>query len=171
MAVATAKRSRAQLLGESPNTGTLPDSVTLDDLAILLGVVPRAVTEMARQNHVIRIGHGEYDLRKSVLAYCNHLRGRASSATLTAERIRQTKEQADLLAFKNAKSKAELLDASEVERAWAGILRDLRAALLAVPSRVGSRVPALTPHDIGEIAREIKDALSELAGEKDHAGN
>ena len=150
------------LLGETPKTGKLPDAVTLDDLAILLGVVPRAVTEMARQDHVVRLSHGQYDLRKSIKAYCNHLRGRASSESLTAERVRQTKEQADQLAFRNAKLKGELLSAVEVEQEWAGILRDVRAALLAIPTRIQQRVGTLTANDIAAIDREIRYTLTEL---------
>jgi len=39
----------------------------------------------------------------------------------------------------------------------------VRAALLAVPSRVGTRLPSLTAHDVAEIAVEIRAALSTLA--------
>lgn len=159
--------ARRDLIGEIPKIGKLPDAVTLDDLAILLGVVPRAITEMARQEHVIRISHGQYDLRKSIKAYCNHLRGRASSESLTAERTRQTKEAADHLAFKNAKLNGDLLSAVEVEQEWAGILRDVRAALLAIPTRMQQRVGTLTLADIAAVDHEIRDILNQLGN--DHA--
>ena len=57
-----------------------------------------------------------------------------------------------------------LLDAGAVEREWSGILGGVRARMLAVPSRAAQRLPHMTSHDVGEIDREIRDALSE-AGE------
>src|SRR5262249_10134752 len=38
--------------------------------------------------------------------------------------------------------------------------------LLAVPSRAGQRLPHLGAHDVGEIDREIRDALSELGEDR-----
>jgi phage terminase Nu1 subunit (DNA packaging protein) len=37
--------------------------------------------------------------------------------------------------------------------------------MLAVPSRAAQRLPHMTAHDVGEIDREIRDALSELSNE------
>lgn len=88
---------------------------------------------------------------------------RADSDTLTQERIRQTKEAADQLAIKNAKAKGELLDAAEVEREWVSILRDVRAALLAMPTRMQQRVGTLTAADLAVLDREIRSVLNELA--------
>lgn len=38
-----------------------------------------------------------------------------------------------------------------VEREWSDVLRQVRAGMLAVPSRVAARLPHLTPQDIREI--------------------
>lgn len=163
--IVTPKRSAASLLGDddAPPPASLPATVDIETLADLLNISSRMVSDYARRGVIIRQTHGQYVLRESVKSFVAHVHKKADSDTLTQERIRQTKAQADLLDLKNAKAKAELLDASDVEKEWASVLRDLRAALLAVPSRVGSRLPSLTAHDIGEIAREIKDALAELA--------
>ena len=37
--------------------------------------------------------------------------------------------------------------------------------LLAVPSRAAQRLPHMTAHDMGEVDREIRDALMELGNE------
>lgn len=164
--IVTPKRSAASLLDgddASPPPASLPATVDIETLADLLNISSRMVSDYARRGVITRQTHGQYVLRESVKSFVAHVHKKADHDMLTAERIRQTKAQADLLDLKNAKAKSELLDAAEVEREWASVLRDLRAALLAVPSRVGSRLPSLTAHDIGEIAREIKDALSELA--------
>jgi hypothetical protein len=53
--------------------------------------------------------------------------------------------------LKAAKMRGELLDAGEVERTWGGILRTVRAGLLAIPSRCGARIPHLSAADVLEI--------------------
>lgn len=156
------KKSPAELLGEDAPT-KIPDTVNADALALLLGESLSAIYKLAKMEILVRASHGEYSLRDSVRNYCRHIAHDPDADALMVEKIRQTREAADQLAIKNKKAKGELLDAAEVERTWAGVLRDLRAAMLAVPSRVGSRLPALSQHDISEVSREIKDALVELA--------
>lgn len=90
-------------------------------------------------------------------------RGRSANQTLLAEKVRLSRAQADKLEIANAAARRELLPAAAVEAEWANVLRDVRAALLALPSRIGSRLPALTPHDIGVIEREVRDVLTEMA--------
>jgi phage terminase Nu1 subunit (DNA packaging protein) len=67
------------------------------------------------------------------------------------------------------KLSGELVDAAGVEAEWSGVLRKVRAALLAVSSRVAQRLPGLTKHDIAEIDAEIRAVLSELGGGKGSA--
>jgi phage terminase Nu1 subunit (DNA packaging protein) len=55
-----------------------------------------------------------------------------------------------------------LLDAGAFENEWSGILRTVRAGLLAVPSRVQQRLPHLTVHDVAEIDREVRTVLKEI---------
>ena len=56
-------------------------------------------------------------------------------AKATAERARLAAAQADLAELKAAKQRGLLLDAEAVESEWSGILRTVRAGMLAVPSR------------------------------------
>jgi phage terminase Nu1 subunit (DNA packaging protein) len=55
-----------------------------------------------------------------------------------------------------------LVEAAAIEAEWAGVLRMIRASLLAVPSRVAARLPHL--HDVSEIDAEIRAALGEIGG-------
>jgi terminase small subunit / prophage DNA-packing protein len=55
-----------------------------------------------------------------------------------------------------------LLDAAEVENEWSGVLRTVRAGMLAVPSRVAQRLPHLTAHDVAEIDAEVREVLTEI---------
>jgi phage terminase Nu1 subunit (DNA packaging protein) len=88
-------------------------------------------------------------------------------AKATEQRARLASAQADLAELKAAERRGELLDAAEVERTWGGVLRTVRASLLAVPSRVGARLPHLTAADVDEIDREVRDALGEISGQSD----
>jgi terminase small subunit / prophage DNA-packing protein len=64
--------------------------------------------------------------------------------------------------IKAAKLRGSLVDAAEVEAEWSGVLRTVRAGMLAVPSRVSQRLPHLSAHDVAQID-EVRAALAELA--------
>jgi phage terminase Nu1 subunit (DNA packaging protein) len=84
-------------------------------------------------------------------------------AAASKQRARLASAQADLAELKAKALRGVLLDAAEVERTWGGVLRTIRAAMLAVPSRIGARLPHLTAVDIDAIDREVRDALVEVA--------
>src|SRR5262249_47839179 len=118
---------------------------------------------------MVQVGPNAYDLAASVRAYCDDLRlaakGRGSerAANMAArERARLLKAQADAVQLKNEAARGALLDSDAVQREWSRILGAVRSRMLAVPSRAAQRLPHLTAHDIGEVDREIRDALSEL---------
>ena len=157
-----AVKFRRDLLGDDPEPAEVQHLVSAPQLAMLLGISPRMVTEHAKVGIVVRLEPGQYDLQKSVRGYCDHLRDKAQSDELTEQRIRQTREAADQLALKNAKSKSELVPAAEVEQAWAGILRDVRAGCLSITARVQQQLPHLTSHDAALIDSEIRAALAHL---------
>lgn len=90
-------------------------------------------------------------------------------AKVTKERGRLASAQADLAEIKAAKMRGALVDAAEVVAEWSGVLRTVRASMLAVPSRVLRRLPHLSAHDVAEIDPEVRDVLSELGSEA-HGG-
>jgi len=81
-------------------------------------------------------------------------------AAASASRARLAESQAVLVALKAAKLRGELVEAAAVETEWSGMLRTVRAAMLAVPSRVAARLPHLTPADVVEIDAEVRAALA-----------
>lgn len=83
-------------------------------------------------------------------------------AEASKQRARLAAAQADLNELKAAKLRGELVEASAVEAEWSGVLRTVRAGLLAVPSRVAARLPHLSKHDVAEIDAEIRAALTDL---------
>jgi phage terminase Nu1 subunit (DNA packaging protein) len=86
----------------------------------------------------------------------------APLAKVTKERGRLAAAQADIAETKAAKLRGSLVDAAEVEAEWGGVLRTVRASMLAVPSRVSQRLPHLTVHDVAEIDAEVREALTEI---------
>lgn len=144
------------------------DLVSEDDLADLLGVTARNVRELVADGVIERRGPAQYSQRQAVRAYCARLRDQGrrrgtADPELRAEKIRMAKEQADKLELANAISRREFLPASEVETTWATILREVRAGLLALPSRLPQLLPHLTPHDVRTIDTEVRGVLEERA--------
>lgn len=87
----------------------------------------------------------------------------AAQPDAAAERLRLIKEQADHAALKNAALRRELVPAAEVEREWAGVLRQVRAGILAVPSRLRQLLPGLTAAEVEAIDAELRRVLEEMA--------
>lgn len=150
----------------------IPATMREADIAALFGIATSHVRTKARDGIMVKAGHARFDVRQSLVRYLDQLRSVAArsgpgtgAATdeMKAEKLRLAKEQADKLEIANAAARGELVKAAEVEREWANVLRDVRSTLLAVPSRVGAKLPHLTAHDVAEIDRELKAALEGLA--------
>lgn len=144
--------------------------VTLDDLAGIFGVHKRNLQTPVDRGALARVARGKYALGKSIRGYCEYLRETAANRDhfrvgtgLAAERERETRERADALALKNAVARGEMIPAKEVEAQWSDILRMVRAAMLALPSRVQQRLGHLSQHDLSIMDREVRDTLEELS--------
>lgn len=157
------------ILGQvKPRPQPIADLIGEVELADLFGITTRRVRELRTDGTIPAAGRATYSRREACRSYTAHLRnlrsGRSSGdAELKAEKLRFERERADKLAASNAAARRELLPAAEVVRTWATTLRAVRAAMLAIPSRVGARLSHLTQHDLSELDREIRDALAESA--------
>ncbi|KIN73272.1 DNA packaging protein [Sulfitobacter guttiformis] len=139
------------------------------DLCALFDISPAALTDLKKRGLAVHLSHDCYDLTATTRAYVQHLRSMAAgwgtgdqAVTLTNERARLAKEQADAQAIKNAKLRGELVEASDVERTWGDALRQLRARILAVPSRMRSDLPDIDPQTIDAIDRALRSILTEV---------
>ena len=144
----------------------MSDDVTTADLAAFLGISARAVAGLGQRGITVKAGPGRWRLQESVARYCDDLRRQAKGKGgegAAVERGRLASAQADLVALRVAKQRGELLDAKAVEAEWTDVLRTVRSGLLAVPSRVGARLPHLSPSEVAEVDREVRAALAELA--------
>lgn len=149
---------------------TATAAITARDLGALLGVSARTIRDLAQDGVVVKLDKGRYDRDASILSYCTRLRevaagrgGESGVATLTAERARLAREQADAAALKNAALRGDMLSAADVTASWRAILTGVRSRLMAVASRVGARTPHLTRADIEIIDSEVREALEEAS--------
>ncbi|MFC4730696.1 hypothetical protein [Salipiger abyssi] len=160
----------AMLLGKEPPVEEAPvgeAAVSAAELGEWLGITANRAHALGRDGVLPRTGEKLFPLRASVRAYSDHCRslakGKQVDADLAAEKLRLARATAEKVETANAKLRGELIPAAEVEREWATVLRGVRAAMLAVPSRVAQTAGHLTPHDINAIDREVRDALEEAA--------
>ncbi|OCC06371.1 hypothetical protein BA190_03840 [Labrys sp. WJW] len=150
---------------KKPSTALL----TKEQFSGLVGCTIRQISKLIAEGVLTLDTQGRLELYGSVKSYCQRLVGIASQrqdATLQKAKIRQTEAAAEKIEIENKKKLGEYLDVAEVESEWSGILRDLRARMLAVPSRVAQRHGTLNNHTVDMIDREIRDALTELGNAK-----
>lgn len=157
---------------EAPSASPAAALQELDErgMAGLLRLSVSQVRTKAREGVFVRAGPNRYDVSESVGRYVLRLREAASrggaaqgNEDLKAEKLRLTRAQADKEEARVARERGDLVPADAVTREWTGILRDLRNALLAVPSRCGATLPHLTPTDIATLEREMRAALEDVA--------
>lgn len=146
----------------------IPATMTEAQIAAFLDIATSQVRTKTRDGILVKDGKGRWNVRKSLSNYLSQLRenafkGGPQTDELKAEKLRLAREQADKLEIANAAARGDMVRAADVEREWANVLRDVRSTMLAVPSRVGSKLSHLSAHDIAEIDRELKAALEGLA--------
>jgi len=151
------------------NDGTVSPAV----LAQLFDCDESMIRYLAKKGIVIKSGHGKYIVSQSVRNYIRHLRTIASGrcgdeekqTTLTAEKTRYAKEQADSLALKNQIMRGELVNVEDVQRTWAGAFSTIRSGVLSVVSILPTILAHMTRHDIETVDRLLRDTLESIADE------
>lgn len=147
----------------------IPATMAEAEIAAFLGIATSQVRTKTRDGILVKDGRGRWNVRESLQGYLSQLRDGAIRGggqvpdDLKAEKLRLARQQADKLELANAAARGELVRSADVEREWANVLRDVRSTMLAVPSRLGSKLAHLTAHDVAEIDSEIKAALEGLA--------
>lgn len=163
-----------RLISELPLEGKAEHRIGGKDLCALLDLSSGGLTDLKKRGIAVHLRHDVYDLESTVRNYVQHLRSIAAgwgttdqAAQLTAERARLAKEQADAMAIKNARLRGELVEAEEVEHTWSDILRQLRARLMAIPSRVRADHPQIDQTAVKVFDRALRDTLTEVGNGDD----
>jgi phage terminase Nu1 subunit (DNA packaging protein) len=87
-----------------------------------------------------------------------------SRTSLHGARTRKEIALAELRELEVRRKRGTLVEAEAVAREWSDVLRSVRAAVLAVPSRFRARCPHLTAHDVQVLDEQLRAALTALAG-------
>jgi phage terminase Nu1 subunit (DNA packaging protein) len=95
---------------------------SINQAAAEFGLTHQTLTKRLRQSSSVPGADGRYSTRQILAAVFNDV---------NSERIRLYREQADKLAFENAKARAEQIDAGEVYKAYEGIFAAMRTTVLA----------------------------------------
>jgi phage terminase Nu1 subunit (DNA packaging protein) len=138
---------------------------TIDDLALFCAISKNTAQDYASKGMFVAVSPGRYRLVKSCNNYIEGLRKAASGrgSPVESARAKLIQAQTKLAERKAGVLARELVPLKDVEAFWAALLRALRAAVLAIPSRVAGRVPGLALAALDAIDREIREALNELA--------
>lgn len=150
----------------APETADLVSAV---DLSEWLGLTANRVSALAREGVLPRNASKLFPLKAAVRAYADHARagaqGRRVDSELAAEKLRAAKATAEKLEIQNAKARGDLLDGREVANEWRSIVTDLRAAVLAVPSRVAGRM-GLDRATTAALDAEMRDAMEVISDDR-----
>lgn len=153
-------RSIDDLLGNDPETLADPLPVNDKRLGVLLGCSAPTVRTLTAQGVLVQCSKGRWDIADSVQRYVAH---KLAVKRGDEDKARKLAADADLAEAKAQKIRGELLDAKEVETAWAAILRDIKAQMLAIPPRLEARLPHLGKEVSREADAAIREALTTLS--------
>jgi phage terminase Nu1 subunit (DNA packaging protein) len=135
------------------------------DLCDWLGISLKSFESLATARVPVQVARGRYLLKASIQAI--HKRALQAAAgreggTVKA-RTSLLESQARLARLKEARLRGDLVDRREVIEQGSAIIRDSKAKVLAVPSRVAALLPHLTMADVSIIDAELRAALQELS--------
>jgi phage terminase Nu1 subunit (DNA packaging protein) len=148
-------------------------SVTVNDLvasasefAERVGISARQFEKFSAQGVMVRISHGKYLTFASV----RNLVARLSAAASGREGGPASQARAKLLAsqarqaeMKEAVLRGDLLPKGEVIAVNSAVYREIRSRLLALPTRLGGKLPFLTVQELAIVEAEVRDCLTGLA--------
>jgi phage terminase Nu1 subunit (DNA packaging protein) len=157
-----------------------PRSLSKSGFAKVIGVSAGRVSQMiakglpVEESGQIDVARGRLWVNENVDAGRSAAQGQSAFTftdephrrSLTAEKTRLAKEQADAAELRNKLLRSDLVKAGDVQREWADVLRKVRAGVLAVTSRVRQQLPHLTAHDASVIDAELRRALEEIAHDR-----
>lgn len=146
----------------------MANTVRIDKLCpAVFGISDRRYRQLAKEGIVPPVEDGRVDFItavKHLLSYYQKLVEGQGAITLTEERARLTKYMADKAKLEMEKTMGALVEASEVDRAWAAMGQACRSRLLSLPVNLAHVLAGLRTQEIKQILEErIYEALNELA--------
>ena len=140
--------------------------VKVQEIAQLLKLTERRVQQLVREGVLPTPTRGIYHPVKCVHGYIDYLKGISDGtgeATLTDERTRLIRTQADLAEIDLMKARGELIPTSKARAAWTVVIQGIRQKLLAIPTRLAARVASVK--SIPQAKEIIEEAVREVLNE------
>lgn len=138
------------------------ERVTAIEAASFLGISERSFYRLVEERVIPKEADGIYVLGEVVDAYYKNLLGNKG---LAAARTRLANAEAEMRELELAEMKGQMFRASDVSKAWTDNVINVRAKLLAIPTKISHELIGKDLADINMILkREIYEALNELAG-------
>jgi len=142
--------------------------VNVSAIGQLLKLTDRRIQQLVKENVLPRPVKGLYEPVACIHAYIDYLRKKVAGAgevSLTDERTRLTKCQADLAEMALAKARGQLIPAERARMAWGSVIQAVRQKLLSLPVRLAPRLASTRSIPIAkEILEEsIREVLHECA--------
>jgi len=144
----------------------MPQSYPVSAIAQLLKITERRIQQLVHDGILPRPEKGNYDAIDCVHAYIDYLRRLVAGSgelSLTDERTRLTKFQADREDLELQKAKGRLIDSRKAKAAWGEVITATRQRLLGLPSRLAPIVA--TSQSIPEIKQRLETAIHEMLNE------
>jgi phage terminase Nu1 subunit (DNA packaging protein) len=143
--------------------------VSTAEISEILGLSDRRIRQLEKENALVKIKRGKYDLKASVQRYIEYIKEQAQQ---TEEELNLTKEKTLLTRANRQKvelelqiMRGELHRSEDVRRVMNDMLGAFRARILAIPSKVAPRLIAQTNAAVIQniIKNEVYEALQELS--------
>jgi phage terminase Nu1 subunit (DNA packaging protein) len=134
-------------------------TVTVGELADLVGLTPRRLQQLAAAGVSPRVAHGQYPLLPALHAYIEFLQAgiarEGSSSELTMQRARLASALADRLEMENAEMRRKYAPRRLIEQSIEAIGKKVAKILGGITPAVSARLPGLDPKVLALVAHEV----------------
>lgn len=135
-------------------------------IAQLLKLTERRVQQLVKDGVLPRPVKGHYDPVLCVHAYIDYLKKQISGSgeiSLTDERTRLTKYQADLAEIELQKARGEMIPSKRAMAVWGVVAQNIRHKLLAIPARYAPKLGSIK--SIARIKELLEETIYEVLNE------
>lgn len=143
-------------------------TLKVSEFAELVGVSTRTVSDLVKRGVISKIPGG-LPHPEALQSYVTHLRelaaarGGSAAVEVSSHRATLLKIQADRAQFQFECEKDLWVTIDDAKSHWSSTLRAVRAGVLAITTRIASRVPGVTREMTHEMDQEIRAVLTEMA--------
>jgi hypothetical protein len=150
----------------------MANMVRLNDICpAILGITSRRYRQLAEEGHVPKPEKGQVDLMPAIREYIGYLQERlrgSGSLSLTDERTRLTKIQADRKEIELLKARGELIPVQDALKVWGAIVMAMKTKIQAAPRKLAPIVFGCTKEtEIQEILERNSDEICSELSEPD----